>query len=206
MIIKSNYKYNFISIPILLDFLFYWFFSIIGFNYVSNETVNFIPTLSIYLLQQRVKILRSIQAIGGEENRLILYELMNSSKNDIKFENYDDIKKVDFKKSIKLENLYFGYKNKKILNNFNLEIKKNDIIGIIGKSGSGKTTLINIIMGLLSPEKGEIFVDNVSISKNIRGWQKNISLVQQDNVILDDTIKNNIILGSDLKRLIIQGI
>ena len=56
-------------------------------------------------------------------------------------------------------------------------------------------------MGLLSPEKGEIFVDNVSISKNIRGWQKNISLVQQDNVILDDTIKNNIILGSDLKEV-----
>ena len=69
------------------------------------------------------------------------------------------------------------------------------MVGIIGKSGSGKTTLMNILIGLLNPSKGRIEVDDFDISKNIKGWQKNIFLVQQDNFIFDDTIKKNIILG-----------
>ena len=77
----------------------------------------------------------------------------------------------------------------------NFEINKYDVVGIIGKSGSGKTTLVNILMGLLSPSKGKIEVDEIDISKNIKGWQKNLFLVQQDNYMFDDTIKKNIILG-----------
>ena len=69
------------------------------------------------------------------------------------------------------------------------------MVGIIGKSGTGKTTLVNILIGLLSPTRGKILVDEVDISKNIKGWQKNLFLVQQDNFIFDDTIKKNITLG-----------
>ena len=210
--IRSNYKYNFISlIPrYLLEFLvLIIFFLIIGFNYVSNDNfMSFIPTLSVYMLAAFrimpaiVKILRSIQSIdwGGKSIETI-FELMNSPTSDTKFENSEDIKKVDFKKSIRLVNLEFSYKSKKILKNFSFEINKNDIVGIIGKSGSGKTTLVNVIMGLLAPTNGEIFVDDIKISKNIKGWQKNIFLVQQDSFILDDTIKENIILGSNLENI-----
>ena len=81
---------------------------------------------------------------------------------------------------------------KDIIKNFNQEIIKNEIIGIVGKSGSGKTTLINILMGFLYPSKGKILVDNKDILEDLNGWRKNIFLVQQENIILDDTIKNNI--------------
>ena len=53
------------------------------------------------------------------------------------------------------------------------------------------------LMGLLNPTEGKITVDDKDISKNLKGWQKNIFLVQQDNFILDDSIKNNITLGED---------
>ena len=48
------------------------------------------------------------------------------------------------------------------------------MVGIIGKSGTGKTTLVNILIGLLSPTRGKILVDEVDISKNIKGWQKSL--------------------------------
>ena len=71
----------------------------------------------------------------------------------------------------------FPNTNEKILNNLNIKIKKGQTIGIHGSSGAGKTTLINIIMGLLKSDKGEILVDNQSIYKNLKNWQKIISYI-----------------------------
>ena len=143
-----------------------------------------------------VKILRSFQAIDwGTKTVEVIYELINSENTDIDLESSKNIKKLNFQKKIRLVDLHFSYKDKIILENFNFEINKYDVVGIIGKSGSGKTTLVNILMGLLSPSKGKIEVDEIDISKNIKGWQKNLFLVQQDNYMFDDTIKKNIILG-----------
>lgn len=204
--ISSNFSYNFISlIPrYLLELVvLIIFFSIIGFNYVSNDNfISFIPVVSVYMLAALrimpgiVKILRSFQAIDwGTKTVEVIYELINSENTDIDLESSKNIKKLNFQKKIRLVDLHFSYKDKIILENFNFEINKYDVVGIIGKSGSGKTTLVNILMGLLSPSKGKIEVDEIDISKNIKGWQKNLFLVQQDNYMFDDTIKKNIILG-----------
>ncbi len=204
--ISSNFSYNFISlIPrYLLELVvLIIFFSIIGFNYLSNDNfISFIPVVSVYMLAALrimpgiVKILRSFQAIDwGTKTVEVIYDLINSENTDIDLESSKNIKKLNFQKKIRLVDLHFSYKNKIILENFNFEINKYDVVGIIGKSGSGKTTLVNILMGLLSPSKGKIEVDEIDISKNIKGWQKNLFLVQQDNYMFDDTIKKNIILG-----------
>jgi len=113
------------------------------------------------------------------------------------------IDKIEFEKSLNINNIDFEYFNgdKKIFNNFNLSIKKGKSIGFVGKSGSGKTTLINIISGLLSPTKGQITSDNVDISSNIDLWQKKIGLVPQDNFLLDDTILKNIIFLDDENKI-----
>ena len=99
---------------------------------------------------------------------------------------------MSFENKIEIKDLSFSFEKKDIIKNFNQEIIKNEIIGIVGKSGSGKTTLINILMGFLYPSKGKILVDNKDILEDLNGWRKNIFLVQQENIILDDTIKNNI--------------
>jgi ABC-type multidrug transport system fused ATPase/permease subunit len=104
---------------------------------------------------------------------------------------------IPFKKSISFRNISFKYNdsNKVIFKKFNLLIKKGEIIGISGKSGSGKTTFINILLGLLEPNSGEILVDNVNIKKNLKGWQKNIGFVPQIIHLLNNSIKENITLG-----------
>ena len=102
-------------------------------------------------------------------------------------------KSLKFNQSIEMKNLNFGYeKNKFILNNINLKIKKGDIIGIIGKSGSGKSTLVNLLSGLLSPDKGTIFIDGVNIHSSLKEYQSKIGYVSQSVVLLDESIKKNI--------------
>ena len=106
-------------------------------------------------------------------------------------------KKLSFKSNIILKNLEYSYPNikKKVLENINLKIKSNSTIGFIGESGSGKTTLIDLIIGILNPSKGDIFVDDSNIKTNKRLWQNNIGYIPQFIYLIDDTIKKNIALG-----------
>ena len=140
-----------------------------------------------------VKILRSFQSIDwGANSADVLYNLIKSSNYKKSIGHSKNIKKMSFENKIEIKDLSFSFEKKDIIKNFNQEIIKNEIIGIVGKSGSGKTTLINILMGFLYPSKGKILVDNKDILEDLNGWRKNIFLVQQENIILDDTIKNNI--------------
>lgn len=116
-------------------------------------------------------------------------------------------KKLEFKKSIKFNDVNFSYyKNDNLeknltFKNLNLEIKKNSKIGIIGQSGSGKSTFLDILMGLLEPQKGNIFIDETSIQSIKNSWQKIIGCVPQEVFILDNTLKQNIAFGLEEKDI-----
>ena len=109
-------------------------------------------------------------------------------------------------KNLHFKGIDFKYDvdQKLALSNLNIEIEAGSKVGIIGKSGSGKSTFIDISLGLLEPDKGEILVDGVNIQQNIIGWQSQIGYVPQDVYLLDDTIKNNIIFSSNEKKTDIQ--
>jgi ATP-binding cassette, subfamily B, bacterial PglK len=103
-------------------------------------------------------------------------------------------------KSIKLEDALFSYnkKGKNILNNLNIEIKANTTIAIIGKTGSGKTTLIDVIIGLLKLNSGNIHFDDISVKEiDIKKIQSQLAYVPQDIILNDDTIASNIAFGED---------
>jgi ABC-type multidrug transport system fused ATPase/permease subunit len=75
-------------------------------------------------------------------------------------------------------------------------------VGIIGRSGAGKSTLVDIILGLIDPNSGEIKIDDKKINNNERMlWQKQIGYVPQNIYLLDDTIKNNIIFGIEEQKI-----
>ncbi|WP_013323377.1 ABC transporter ATP-binding protein [Gloeothece verrucosa] len=76
-----------------------------------------------------------------------------------------------------------------------LSIKKGESIALIGKSGAGKTTLVDVILGLLIPESGDIQVDGVSVYNNLRSWQNLVGYIPQSIFLLDDTIEKNIAFG-----------
>ena len=81
------------------------------------------------------------------------------------------------------------------LKDINLTIPRGASIGFIGTSGAGKSTLIDIILGLLRPNRGDVKCDGVNIQSNLRGWQDQMGYVPQSIYLTDDTLRQNIAFG-----------
>jgi ATP-binding cassette subfamily B protein len=105
---------------------------------------------------------------------------------------------IVFKNSLTLKNVNFKFdKGNFKFDNLNLNLNKNDCIGICGPSGSGKTTLIDLISGIYKPQKGSLQIDGKIITENtIDSYRDLISYISQDNYIGDLTIKEAVILGN----------
>ena len=105
--------------------------------------------------------------------------------------------------SFEFRDVIFSYdsSDKKILNNLNLKINKGEVIGIIGESGSGKTTLVNILSGLITPNNGQVLVNGHSLNSVYNCWLNFISYVSQDVFLINDSIKQNIILGQEINEV-----
>lgn len=106
--------------------------------------------------------------------------------------------KLSINKAINLKNIYFAYPSKSTyaVNDVSMSIPVNHVIGIVGSSGSGKSTLIDIILGLLTPQKGEIYVDNTLINdNNKRGWQDLLGFVPQSIFLSEGSIAENVAFG-----------
>jgi ATP-binding cassette subfamily B protein len=103
-----------------------------------------------------------------------------------------------FERNIHLKNVTFRFEKNlpKVLENFNLKIKKGSWIGIIGETGSGKSTLIDIIMGLLEPTQGGLYIDERLLGfSDLKSWQNKIAHVPQVIFLTDASISENIAFG-----------
>ena len=100
--------------------------------------------------------------------------------------------------TIKFENVNFEYdKNKPILKNINLEVKKGETIAFVGNSGGGKTTAVNLLPRFYDVKSGSISIDGVDIRDySLFSLRENIAVVFQDNFLFSGTIKENILLGN----------
>lgn len=101
---------------------------------------------------------------------------------------------------IHLQNITFTYpgKDTPALNNINIQIPINAIVGFVGESGSGKSTAVDLILGLIEPDQGQLMLDELVIGpQNKRAWQNNIGFVPQSIFLSEDSIAKNIAFGLD---------
>ena len=117
------------------------------------------------------------------------------------------IKEISYTKSLSLENINYKYpsSDKDIISNFSIQIPYGSKIGFVGPTGSGKTTVIDIILGLLEPTNGNIFVDDKIIDRSSHASLRSmIGYVPQTIFLRDGTVSENIAFGIDKKDVDIK--
>ena len=105
---------------------------------------------------------------------------------------------------VELRDVTFSYDSDKAagIKGIDLTIPIGSTLGIVGSTGAGKTTLVDVLLGLLQPQSGEIRVDGVAVTPdNMRGWQADLGYVPQDIFLVDASVSENIALGLPLDRI-----
>ena len=173
----------------------------------NGELGEVLPVLAIYALAG-FKLLPAFQTIYSNvaqiRSNLPSYELLrddliNSQVQDKITKGLDQNNEyLHAKEFISLKDVSFSYPSRKeeALVNLSFEIPVNKSIGIVGATGSGKSTVIDIVMGLIQPDRGNIYIDNQPLKpEKIRAWQNTLGFVPQNIFLADTTIRENIAFG-----------
>jgi ATP-binding cassette, subfamily B, bacterial PglK len=179
----------------------------------KGENSSVIPIVGVFaavalrILPSVSKIVSFWQAISFSTPTInLIFEItrgMDKNIHSIKEAGYSDKQKSGIFKlhnntwsSIHIDNVSYFYPNSTCaINKIDFHIYNGSVIGLIGESGSGKSTLSNLITGLLTPSKGCIEVDNISVHSILDEWRESIGYVSQNSILIDDSIEMNIALG-----------
>jgi len=217
--------------PLLITFLVGFTIAYLVTNQTPESltaTLGIFGMTSVRLLPAVSSLMQSFSGIKNNSyvvDRLYLdfKELENTeickTNKELKLSNLTDIADVSsyasnrkqtmsFRHEVVLDKVAYRYPaaSEDALTDISLVINKGESIGLIGKSGAGKTTLVDVILGLLVPESGEIRVDGIPVGSNARPWQNLLGYIPQAIFLTDDTIERNIAFGVpdgqiDLQRL-----
>ncbi len=179
---------------------------------IGETNTQIIETFAVFAYAV-IKLLPYVTEINSQINSISAYKIsidsiykdIVESKEIIKDDIFsNEATPIPFNDEIVLKDISFAYSSNSdttIIKDGNCVIKKNTSVAFTGASGAGKTTIIDIILGLLTPQKGAVTVDGIEINTNLKGWRKNISYIPQFIYLMDDTIRNNIAFGIDNKNI-----
>lgn len=174
---------------------------IFAFTYKTPD-FNFAALVAIIYLIQRIFVY--IQQLQKSLNTMYekvpyLKSALDFERNSEKYEEKNTgTKDFIFNDKLELKNINFAYDQNPVLSDISFVAAKGEMIGIIGPSGVGKTTLVDLLLRLLTPQQGQIFLDDIDIKDiDIVKWRENIGYVSQDMFLINDTIAENIRFYND---------
>lgn len=169
----------------------------------GNDITTYIPQLAVFA----VAAFRLMPAVGkiNEHVSNILYTApsIDLIYHDLKqIEEEPEVKVIEemewkLEHEIKVSNICYHYPDSEemVIDMASFTIPKGKTAAFIGPSGAGKTTIVDIILGLLQPQFGKVFADDLNIHKHQYVWQREIGYIPQVIYLSDDTIRNNIAFG-----------
>ena len=175
----------------------------------GEEIGRVLPKLSAFAVAA-VKLLPSVNRISASLNQLAYNKacLDNVSatilSGDVKVErNIVPCKRLKINKNIELKDMSYAYPgtDKLILEKANMNIPVGSMVGIIGASGAGKTTAVDLILGLLEGQEGDILADGASINGKRDELLENIGYIPQHIFMLDGTIRENVAFGYNISEI-----
>jgi len=179
--------------------------------YIIAQTGSFnnaLPIVSLYVFAG-YRLMPTLQQIYASLTRIAFFgpsldKLHNDLKNLKPFDKNQHQGVLSLNKIIALKNIHYNYPNSSItsLNKINLTIHAKTSVGLVGPTGSGKTTIVDIILGLLEPQKGTLEIDGkVITNQNLKSWQRSIGYVPQHIYLSDDTVAANIAFGIEPRNI-----
>ncbi|MGN4445269.1 ABC transporter ATP-binding protein [Bacillus cereus group sp. MYBK79-1] len=140
-------------------------------------------------LAASIPAFKSLWELQGECIEAIEIQDIHQQKN---------IKPICIEQGIECKDIYFRYNRKEhlyALQNINVQIPINSMTAIVGHSGAGKSTLIDVLMGLIQPEKGQVLIDGTPLtSENLLSLRRAISYVPQDHFLFNASIRENLLM------------
>ncbi|MEM6287898.1 MAG: ABC transporter ATP-binding protein [Bacteroidota bacterium] len=111
----------------------------------------------------------------------------------------EDASPLLFEREIRLEGLSYSYPGQagQALDDVSLTIPKGASVGFIGPSGAGKTTVVDVILGLLTPDAGQVLVDDTDVQTRLATWQRKIGYIPQSIYLTDNTVRRNVAFGRE---------
>jgi len=155
--------------------------------------------IMVYML---AKILKTLQKAQKEHQSMVIaesaYWSLWSKVEEAQKEQESVIGTLtpSFKHSIHFKRVSFSYKERFVLKNASLSFPRGSFTAIIGPSGAGKTTIVDLIIGLLMPQQGQILIDDIPLTEvDMKAWRRMIGYVPQETLLLNDTVLVNVTLG-----------
>jgi len=129
-----------------------------------------------------------IENTGGINSVISLTKEMSALQ-----EVYGPVAFKNIQNNIELRHVALSYDNLKVLDDINIQIPKKSTIALVGESGAGKTTLANMIAGLINPDGGELYIDDIPMQQyDLRTYRNKVGYISQEPVVFNDTIFDNI--------------
>lgn len=208
---KSAQMSQFLEVLKKLPRLWLELLAVIGFALLvlimvsqGKEMSSIVPVVGLFaaaafrLMPSVNRILSSVQSLSfGVAAINTLYDEFQLSVSEPKQSTKVTEPIIELQKEISLSNITYKYPDTpdSALNSVVIKILQGESVGFIGSSGSGKSTLVDVILGLLTPESGQVNVDGKDIQQNLRAWQDQIGYVPQSIYLTDDTLRRNIAFG-----------
>lgn len=121
----------------------------------------------------------------------------------------EEVAPLPFRASLELRDVSFRYPGARqpLFDGFDLRIGANTSVALVGATGSGKTTVVDLLLGLLRPQSGELVVDGRPVTDaDVSAWQRNVGYVPQSIYLSDDSVASNIAFGVPKKRIDMQAV
>ena len=184
-----------ISLLFIFVLLYYSFYFL---DYDKKEILSMSGIFVIALFRLLPSVNRIYHSINSIKYHYSSIEVIYSELFENKIKEKEKYKNIDYGNGdLDLKNVSFSYNNQKeILRDVNINLSNGKLIGIYGESGSGKSTLLNLICGLLDPTIGEISYNKKNILSDKDSYYDLIGYLSQNIFLIDDTLKNNIVLGN----------
>ncbi|MCR4777736.1 MAG: ABC transporter ATP-binding protein/permease [Lachnospiraceae bacterium] len=173
--------------------------------YFGKDINELVPTLGAFamaavkLMPSANRIVGAINSIAFQEPALdkLLENLVQLEADNEKYATENKREKecdLTLNNEVKLSGITYRYpnSNKNVLTDAEMLIPAGKSVGIVGTSGAGKTTAVDILLGLLRPEEGQVLTDGVDVMKSYDEWLSHIGYIPQSIFMLDGTIKENV--------------